>query len=243
MPGDSEPTKRAMRAYSPSWRRTDITLSRCVGSRPLRAAAWPCTIAARMESPQPFISGVMSLVSGLLLRSCSAFSTSPLAMPNSVSDELRAAARFGRGRQRRRQVGHAHDLLLHAAGLRVVLVVGQQPRGDLLGVARVVHPQLVTQHVVEGQIDRGSVAAVRAEPRAWPLAAGPPVKLFGGKDMTYLVSLSSRVGNFRTTQPALPGHRRASSVPEDGARPGGRRPAGTAILGERALCSGRSWQR
>jgi hypothetical protein len=88
MPGDSEPTKRAMRAYSPSWRRMAMTWSRCVGSSPLCAAVLPCAMAVRIESAQPCISGVMSFVSGLLERSASAFSTSPLAMLNSASDEV-----------------------------------------------------------------------------------------------------------------------------------------------------------
>ena len=84
----------------------------------------------RIESAQPCISGVMSLVSGLLARSCSAFSTSPLAMLNSASDEVgwRGGA-IGKGaalleRQARR-------LLVDRRRLRQVLVVGRQPLRDL----------------------------------------------------------------------------------------------------------------
>ena len=153
---------RANRRSAPCGRirRADVacakTMSRCVGSRPIRAAAMALCDGAADRIPQPCISGVMSLVSGLLARSVSAFSTSPLAMLNSASDEVGCG---GGGAAAWAPAGTAEP----CASWRMrppaaVLVIGEQPVGDLLGVADVADLELIPEHVVERKVAVGVAA-------------------------------------------------------------------------------------
>ena len=86
--------------------------------------------------------------------------------------------RIGRGRlaRRRHRKGagllerKSRRLLVDRRRLRQVLVISRQPLRDLFRIARIAHPELIAQHVVDGEGDVAGCAAAGSRCAARPLS-------------------------------------------------------------------------